>query len=136
MKINHTMLMSKNERDIEEIGLYSKYRKRILVSKGYKFFSIKIGDVACFLYEDKITYAITFDSTKYIIDMSLNKIEEEIDSLLFFRANRKSIININAFDFFEFYFNGKLVIKLKINIPVKIFVSKYKATSFKDWLGK
>ncbi len=127
--------MLNKEEDLGVVNLQKKYRKRLLVSRSNKFFYINISDVACFLIENKISYVITFNRDKYIIDMSLNKLVEDIDPLLFFRTNRMSIININAFHYFEYYHQGKLVVKLKVNVPVKIFISKCKATLFKNWLG-
>ncbi len=121
---------------LKHLNIQNRYRKRILLSKGHKYYSIPICDIACFLYESSIAYAITFNNTKYVVDMTLNKIEEELDPLTFYRPNRICIININAFEYFELYYQGKLFVKLKIDMPDKIFVSKTKATKFKEWLGK
>ncbi len=122
--------------DISVLNLQRTYRKRFLISKGCRFFSVGVNDVACFIYEDRTTYALMFNGNKHILDMSLHKIEEELDPSLFFRTNRMSIINISAFNYFEYYLHGKLVVKLKTNVPVKILVSRCKAVAFKEWLGK
>ncbi len=109
-------------------------RNRFLVSKGNKYILLNVDNVAYFLYENKITYAVTFNKEYYTINKSMDSIEQEINKYLFFRTNRHTIININAFDYFECYFNGKLIVKLKKQISDPIQISKSKASDFKHWL--
>ncbi len=109
-------------------------RNRFLVSRGNKYLLLNIKNVAYFLYENKITYAVTFKKEYYTINKSMDSIEQEISTSLFFRTNRHTIINIDAFDYFECYFNGKLIVKLKNQISDPIQISKSKAPVFKHWL--
>ena len=66
----------------------------------------------------------------------LPMLENELDPEMFFRANRQTIINMEAIDRFESYFNGQLAIKLKNNVGDKILVSRIKASQFKEWLNQ
>lgn len=109
-------------------------RVRFLVVKGQKYISLKVEEVACFIVEGRITTAVTFNEERYLLNISLDKLEEEIDSRLFFRTNRATIINIDAFDYFENYFGGKLIVKLKKSMLEPIAISRVKAPSFKQWL--
>ncbi len=112
------------------------YRKRFLISRREAFFKLDTKDIACFIFDARITYAVTFDNQRYIINHSMDKLESELDSEVFFMANRQTIINMEAIDRFESYFNGQLAIKLKNGIEDKILVSRIKATQFKDWLNR
>jgi len=112
------------------------YRKRFLISRRESFFKLDAKDIACFLFDARITYAITFDNQRYVINHSMDRLEKELDPELFFRANRQTIINMEAIDRFESYFNGQLAIKLVNNIEDKVLVSRIKASQFKEWLNR
>ncbi len=109
-------------------------RERFLVVKGQKHISLKVGNVAYFIVESRITTAVTFSNERYLLNMSLDKLEEELDTKTFFRTNRSTIINIDAFDYFENYFGGKLIVKLKKSMLEPIPISRVKAPAFKQWL--
>ena len=70
-----------------------------------------------------------------MISQSLDKTEQELDPALFFRANRQTIIHIEAVDHFESYFGGKLAVKLTNPAAEKVIISQAKATAFKEWLN-
>lgn len=112
------------------------YRKRFLISRRESYFKLDAKDIACFLFDARITYAITFDNQRYVINHSMDRLENELDPEVFFRANRQTIINMEAIDRFESYFNGQLAIKLVNNIEDKVLVSRIKASQFKEWLNR
>lgn len=113
-----------------------EYRKRFLINHGNSYFKINTSDIACFVSENKITTAITFKNEQYVVDFTLDRLEEELDPELFFRADRQTIIHIDIISRFEDYFGGKLVVKLKSPLNQKITVSRLKASAFKVWVGK
>ena len=51
----------------------------------------------------------------------------------FFRVNRQYLIAKKAITDVSLWFNGRLVINLKVPVPEKIIVSKAKVSEFKDW---
>jgi DNA-binding LytR/AlgR family response regulator len=113
-----------------------KYRKRFLISRGDAFMSLRAGDIAYFYSENRITTAVTFSNNNYIIDFTLDALEEELDPELFFRANRQVIVNINAIERIEKYFAGKLKVLLKSPFKNSLLISRLKSGSFKQWAGK
>jgi len=113
-----------------------EYRKRFLIASGNKYYKINTSDIACFISENKVTTAITFTGERHVVDFSLDKLEEELDPDLYFRADRKTIIHIDLVSRFEDYFGSKLIVKLKNPVNDKITVSRLKASAFKVWVGK
>ncbi|HUW08046.1 MAG TPA: LytTR family DNA-binding domain-containing protein [Williamwhitmania sp.] len=111
------------------------YRRRILVSKKGAFFSLPMAEVAYIYVDTKVTFVVAFDGKQYPISASLDKLEPELDPALFFRANRQAIINLNAVEKFEAYFNGKLALHLKNKLGEKIIVSRDKAMALKSWMN-
>lgn len=112
------------------------YRNRILVPAADGFLKLNVRDVAFFHSSQKVTTALTHSQQPHIVDMTLEKLEEELDPDLFFRANRQFILHIDAIQRIETWFNGKLVVKTRPEADEQIVVSREKARSFKDWINR
>ncbi len=112
------------------------YRKRFLITAGNRYYKLDVCDVACFMSENRITTAVTFGNERHVVDFSLDRLEEELDPDLYFRADRKTIIHIDLIARFEDYFGNKLIVKLKNPVNGRITVSRLKASAFKLWVGK
>lgn len=113
-----------------------EYRKRFLISAGYKYFKLDVQDIAYFFSENKITTAVTYSNNKHVIDFTLERLEEELDPDQFFRTDRRTFVNIDTISRFEDYFGGKLLVRLKAPFSEEISVSRLKASAFKIWFGK
>lgn len=112
-----------------------KYRTRFLISGDDKLFTLQVDDIAYFYSENKITFAVTHQSKEYIIDMSLDKLCEQLDPDRFFRTNRQTIVSVQAIQKIENYFLGKVVVKVIPSFKDKIIVSREKIGAFKLWLN-
>jgi two-component system, LytTR family, response regulator len=113
-----------------------KYRKRFLISKGSSFIKICVEDIAYFYSENKISYVVTFKNEQHVLDLTLEKIAEELDPRVFYRANRQYIITLEAMHKVEAYFGGKLIVRLIPPFKDKITISRLKATDFKHWIDQ
>lgn len=89
--------------------------------------------VVYFYTSDRIVYAVTEDR-KYVLEESLEEVEQRLPEALFFRANRQFVIQkkfvINA----ELYFNNRLIVHMKRKPDEKIVISREKSKAFRDWL--
>lgn len=112
------------------------YRTRVLVPLVDGYLKLNIADAAWFHSSQKVTTAYTLQGNPHILDMTLEKLESELDPKKFFRANRQFILNIAAIHRIENWFNGKLVIKTQPESSEKIVVSRERARSFKEWLNQ
>lgn len=111
------------------------FRTRFLITGVDKFLTLQVADIAYFYSENKITFAVTYSGQEHILDMSLNKLAEQLDPDRFFRANRQVILNIDAIVHIEPYFNGKIVVSVRPPYKTQITVSEEKIASFKLWLN-
>jgi len=75
-----------------------------------------------------------FDDQKPLVLKSLNALEERLDPVSFFRANRKHIINLQWIDKIEPWFSGGLLVTLR-GSGEKIEISRRQAIRFKDMLS-
>lgn len=112
-----------------------KYRKRFMISGATSYFKLDVEDIAWFYTENRITTAITFQGKEHVIDLTIEKLEEQLDPELFFRTNRSTIVHINAIRKFENHFGGKLILRLIHPFEAPIMISRLKAAEFKEWVG-
>ena len=72
-------------------NIKKQYRTRFLIYGARHLYTIQVADIAYFYSEEKVTFAVTRDGKAHAIDFTLNKLEEQLDCKLFFRANRQFI---------------------------------------------
>lgn len=102
---------------------------RILIKDGDKVWFIKIDEVRYFESEGNYV-KVHFEKFRPLILRSLNSLEERLDEKLFFRANRKFIINLQHIVNIESWFNGGLQVELTCS--TKIEISRRQTIRFKD----
>lgn len=105
---------------------------QVFVKDGERCWFVKLSDIR--LFESVGNYAkVFFGANKPLILKSLNALEERLDEKMFFRANRKHIINLRMIEKIEPYFNGGLLVDLKGG--EKIEVSRRQTVKFKEMMS-
>ena len=105
---------------------------QVFVKDGERCWFVKLADIR--LFESVGNYAkIYFGGNKPLILKSLNALEERLDEKVFFRANRKHIVNLRLIEKIEPYFNGGLLLDLKGG--EKIEVSRRQTVKFKEMMS-
>lgn len=102
---------------------------------------IKDGESCWFVEYEKIRLLesednyvrVFFENDKPLISRTLNYLEERLPAKLFFRANRKQIINLKWIRNIQPWFNGGLLVTLKDDN--KIQMSRRAAQAFKAIMG-
>jgi two-component system LytT family response regulator len=104
-------------------------KDQVFVKDGEKCWFVKLEDVP--MFESEGNYVrVYFNGNKPLILKSLNNLANKLDEDVFFRANRKFIINLNWVEDVENWFNGGLMVKLKTG--EKIEISRRQATKLKE----
>jgi two-component system, LytTR family, response regulator len=105
---------------------------QVFVKDGERCWFVKLGEVR--LFESVGNYAkVFFGTNKPLILKSLNALEERLDDRVFFRANRKHIVNLRMIEKIEPYFNGGLLLDLQGG--EKVEVSRRQAVKFKEMMS-
>lgn len=112
-----------------------KKRSRIIVKRGVEFQSVQLDSVAYFFTKNKITFLVTNEGTKYLLDKTLKELEDELDPATFYRANRKFIININYIKSYKVFDKVKLLVEMVIPVAEDIVISQETASDFKAWIS-
>jgi two-component system response regulator LytT len=111
------------------------FKKRFTVKIGQHLKVISTDEIECFFSENKGTYIHTFDNRNYLIDSTLEVLEQEIDAAAFYRISRKFIISLQAIKEIVVYSNSRLKIILPTYKEDEVVVSREKVTDFKNWIG-
>ena len=138
----HMYFQSKNETPVlrDEIiqsvkrMLEKPYKNRFIIKIGEHLRSISTDEIYFFFSLEKTTNLCTADNRLYIIDYSLDHIMDMVDTEMFFRINRKNILNRNAIADIVITSKSRLKIKLKLPNQEPLIVSRDKVTAFRNWL--
>tara|TARA_R110002020_G_scaffold97708_1_gene233143 strand:+ start:64769 stop:65539 length:771 start_codon:yes stop_codon:yes gene_type:complete len=122
--------------DFMEGRAATSFREAYLVHYQNKLIPLGVDRIQWFYTYLEIVYAQTKENKKYVIDATLERIQEEISPIQFFRANRQFIVQRSAIVDIDFYFNGRLLINVLPKPEEKIIVSKAKAPEFKKWMDE
>lgn len=112
----------------------SRVKDRIVAKKGTEFIALRWNEIAYFFTEHKIVFVKDLDGRQYIVDKNLGELEGDIDEKIFFRINRKFIVNIAAIEKFK-PDSGKIRVFLKPALKEDVHVSKETAPLFRKWIG-
>ncbi len=104
----------------------------VFIKDGEKCYFVRLSDI--FLFESEDNYVrVHFGAEKPLHRKSLNSLIEKLPPELFFRANRRQIINLAYITNIEPFFSGTLRVTLRGGIRVEISVRR--AGEFKERLS-
>ena len=126
--------------DVSKLVKYFKlsqneYKQRFLVHNGSVMLPIKTDKIAFFYIHNQLTLLLTNKGNKYMIDNTLDEIENLINPVQFFRINRQMIISIGCIKKIEPFFSNRLILFTHPDFFEDVIVSKRKVSSFKKWIG-
>lgn len=111
-----------------------KYKERFAVHLGRNVILVPAQEVCCFCKEEVI-YLVSTEGKKYITDYrSLDEVEELLDPVQFFRANRQHIIALPQIASMHSDESGNVYVRMKQPACDELIISKEKAASFRRWV--
>lgn len=113
-----------------------QYRTRFLVPGISSWEKIETKDISYFYSSNKLSFAVDKGGREYTLDYTLEQLESELDPALFFRANRKVIVQVDAVIRVHNDEGGKLRLSLDPSPDFEVMISRLKAGDFKFWMGK
>jgi two-component system, LytTR family, response regulator LytT len=113
-----------------------EYRKRFLVKLGQKLISVEINEVAYFYSDGRLNFFKTTDNKKFVVDYTMDELEEMLDPKMYFRISRSFYVSVNSIGKIDDYFGNRLILGLKPEVDKEALVSREKVTDFKKWMGK
>jgi DNA-binding LytR/AlgR family response regulator len=113
-----------------------EFRKRFLVKHAQKLVSVDIEEIAYFYSDGRLNFFKTYDNRKFVVDYTMDELEEMLDQQRYFRISRSFYVSINSIDQIHDYFGNRLILHLKPAVDKEAIVSREKVTDFKVWMGK
>lgn len=111
------------------------YPERFLIQQAQGLAYINAKEIAYCFTDQGNTWVVTTDGKKYHVDYNLEKMESMLDPKLFFRINRKLIVQLQSIVKVQDYFNHRLILQLKPESNLDQIVSREKVKAFRTWLG-
>ncbi len=130
--INMDMLVKELQQKLQP----KEYRKRFLVKNVQKLVSVETDEIAYFYSDGRLNFFKTYDNKKYVVDYTMDEMEDMLDPEKYFRISRSFYVSIASVDQINDYFGNRLILTLKPAVDKEALVSREKVTEFKKWLGK
>lgn len=111
-----------------------EYKQRHIVRFNDRIVPVKTSEIAYFYAEQKNTWLVTADDNRYIMDLSLDVIGEELDERCFFRISRGCIVAMTAIVSMVKAPGNRLKIVPKPRADYEMMVSRARVDEFLRWL--
>ncbi len=110
------------------------YKERIVVYVGEQIIPVQTDRIACFFAEEKANYLLTDEGARYLVETTLDTLEQDLDPDRFFRVSRSAIVSRNAVKSVSRHFSGRLRLDLQPEPPFEPTVSRARVDDFLKWL--
>lgn len=117
-------------------ALTQEYKSRFIVKVGEHIRAVDVKDIHYFCSREKMTYMYTNEGKHYIIDYSLDQLENSLNPKVFFRISRKYIVSLQAITDIITYSSSRLRLILRQSDDKDILVSRERVAGFKAWLDQ
>lgn len=124
---NYTSKLSRNK-PVEDTYIIGK--------QGPHSVNVPMSKISYFFVKEKLTFVVTIDGRKLLIDMSLAELNKVLSPEEFFRINRQFIIGRNSLIQYTSTKTRRLKIDLYPPFGEDVFIAKKNTSSFKAWLSK
>jgi len=111
------------------------YKKRFTIKVGQQLKMVPIEEIECFYSENKGTYLYTLDKRSYLLDLTLEQLESELNPTDFFRVSRKFIVPLKTIKEIQLHSNSRLKVILPTYNEDEVVVARERVNDFKEWLG-
>ena len=112
-----------------------EYKERYIIRINDRIVPLKTSEIAYVYSEEKNNYLVTFDEQRYIIDSSLDVINDDLNPDKFFRISRSCIVSMKAIKSIIKQ-TGRLRIIASPESSFEMTVSRSRVEDFLEWLEK
>lgn len=130
--LSKAMAVNNQQQMIAEIK--NPERKRFFIHVGTKLLSVQTEEISYFYASDKVVFLVDVSGNKYIINYTLEYLDNILPRKDFFRINRKFIVAYNTILRMSMYGANRVKIIPKIAPVEEMIVSVDRTSKFKLWL--
>ena len=115
-------------------GHSTNYTTSLIVPVNDRLVPVGMDEVACIYSTDRKTQIHLKSGQTLLYNRSLDSIIVGLDPHRFFRANKQYIVARDCVEDMVVWYDSRLLVRLPIELPEPLFVSKNKAAEFKNWM--
>ncbi|WP_316822953.1 LytTR family DNA-binding domain-containing protein [Pedobacter gandavensis] len=119
---------------VNQLASGPRYQNKLLIPHKDKLLPVDLQEVSFFYTSDKNTVVGLSDGSTIPYPKTLEHIFSTLNPANFYRANKQFIIARNAVKNITVWFDSRLLLTLDRDLPERIYISKNKASEFKEWL--
>ena len=112
------------------------YVSSLLVPVCDKLVPVDVNNVVCIYNTDHKTQIILSDGRNISYGKSLDAIMLSLNPMKFYRANKQYIVSRSYIKDIVIWYDNRLLVNMKLELPEPLYVSKNKASEFKNWMTK
>lgn len=112
------------------------YKERFMIKTGEHLRTIETSSILYFFSQEKASFCHTNEGRSFILDFTLEQLEEMVDPLRYFRVNRQYLVSAAAIQDIISYTNSRLKLVLRNSSNKDIIVARERVQEFKDWLDR
>lgn len=117
-----------------DLSLVQGYPERILIPINDKLLPVSLDQVSCFYTSSDDTKVFMRNGESYPYRKTLDSIMSTLNPKEFFRANKQFIVSKKSVKDITIWFDNRLLLTLDTGIPERIYVSKNRASEFRQWM--
>lgn len=110
------------------------YTTTLLLPVKDRLVPVNMDDVAFIYSTERKTQIHLKTGEAMAYNRSLDSISEGLDPSRFFRANKQYIVARDCVKDIVVWFDSRLLVRMTVDLPEPLFVSKNKAADFKNWM--
>ncbi|HBC79884.1 MAG TPA: DNA-binding response regulator [Bacteroidales bacterium] len=111
-----------------------RFKDKLLIPVKDTLQPVDLNEISCFYTTDKNTVIYLNNGKSFPYSRTLEQIEASLNPKDFIRANKQFIVARVSVKNITIWFDSRLLVKLDIELPERIYVSKNKAAEFKAWM--
>jgi DNA-binding LytR/AlgR family response regulator len=109
--------------------------KKVFFKKGNIHIGVRLMDITCFYTESSIVFALTKDGLKCLAEKNLAELEAQLDNRIFFRANRKFIINGRHIKSFRTIDRVRIQVEIEVKSKqISVIIAQKRVSKFRNWI--
>ena len=111
------------------------YLQRFVVKIGQVIKTIDLPEISYFIVDNKSVFAILRENKRYLIDFTMEQLDQQLDPSQFFRINRSIIIGYSSISKMIAYSKSRIKIDLNPPYDKDVITSTNRSGAFKEWLS-
>lgn len=110
------------------------YPSRIIVPRKDRFIPVQVSDIAYVYSTNRRTELALADGTRIAVGKTLEQLQAVLNPKDFMRVNKQFVISKGSVKELVAWFDSRLIVRMAVDTPEEIFISKNRVAEFKKWL--